>query len=97
MKGPARLDRQAFFDDPLIDALINSLTGLAMELGVVKERLDTLERALSAEGISAPELIEAFQPDKACEQARAMARARIINAALGPFKDRFAMQDVNRG
>lgn len=99
MTGPTRLPRQYFFDAPVVDAIVNSLTGLAMELSVVRERLDTLERALAKQGIAASDLIEDFEADAETKRARTQARLRIIRSTLDPLKEHFAKpgQEDERG
>ena len=92
MTAPPRLDKQYFFEDPLVDALINSITGLAMEISVVRERLDTLERALDDEGIPAATLIEKHDPDQGTKRARSEARLKIIKSALDPLGEHFSNQ-----
>jgi hypothetical protein len=90
MSDPARLDKQFFFDDEMVDVMLNALTGLAMELSVVRERLDTVERVLDSEGVATRDLIEAYMPDKAAHAERVEARMQLIRATLDPFKDHFA-------
>ena len=52
MEGPAQLKRKAkgqrptFFDDPDTDKLVSMLMGLAGEVSVMRDRMDTIERLL---------------------------------------------------
>ena len=55
MEGPAQLKRKAkgqrptFFDDPDTDKLVSMLMGLAGEVSVMRDRMDTIERLLGRE------------------------------------------------
>ncbi|MCS6946647.1 MAG: hypothetical protein NZM12_03425, partial [Steroidobacteraceae bacterium] len=57
--------RPYYFDDPAIDQLHAALLGLAGELAVAFDRIDTLERLLAERGVLTPEAIEQYQPDAA--------------------------------
>ena len=90
MTTPKRLDKQYFFEDPKMDIIINAITGLATELSVVRERLDTVERILDENGVVTQDLIETYKPGADVAKHRLQTRMAIINAALGPFKDHFS-------
>lgn len=90
MSHPKRLEKQYFFDDQMVDVVLNALTGLASELSVVQERLDTVERVLDENGVATRALIEGYEPDKAAAAERMGARMAILQATLDPFKAHFA-------
>ena len=90
MSRPERLEKQYFFDDPIIDAMLNSVTGLAMEVSVLRERLDTVERALNENGTVSREIIDSYEPDPAVSAERMKARMTIVQAVLDPFKECFS-------
>ncbi len=58
----ARGRRPQFTSDPLIDQLFAISVGLATELAVTRQRLDTLERVLSRTGQLERRQIESFEP-----------------------------------
>lgn len=90
MSKPKRLEKQYFFDDELVDVVLNALTGLASQLSVVQERLDTVERVLDEHGSATIEQIESYEPDKQAAAERMAARMAIVQAALDPFKAHFS-------
>ena len=57
MEGPAQLKRKAkgqrptFFDNPDTDKLVSMLMGLAGEVSVMRDRMDTVERLLGEKGL----------------------------------------------
>ncbi len=58
----ARGTRPQFTSDPLIDQLFAISVGLATELAVTRQRLDTLERILARSGQLDREQIERYEP-----------------------------------
>ena len=58
------------------------LTGLATELAVLRERLDTMELLLAHRGLLRPGDIDAFQPDAATEARRRAWREDYISRIL---------------
>lgn len=59
----ARGRRPQFTADPLIDQLFAITVGLATELAVARQRLDTLERVLARAGQLDRQQIESFEPN----------------------------------
>ena len=86
MKQPPRLEKQYFFDDEMIDVILNAFTDLTAEVSVIQERLDTVERVLDEHGVASRDLIEAYQPDPSAAAERAQARMQLIRATLDPFR-----------
>ena len=62
--------RPYFFDDPAVERVLNITMAIGMELAVVRERMDSLERILEAKGILTREEIEQYVPttEKIAEQ-----------------------------
>ena len=54
--------RPYFFDDPAVERVLNITMAIGMELGVARERVDTLERLLEEKGILTREEIENYTP-----------------------------------
>lgn len=62
--------RPQFFDDPSLDQMMTFLLELTTEVGVMRERLDTVERLLDDQGSVTRAAIEAYQPSPAVEAER---------------------------
>jgi len=90
MTTPKPLDKQHFFDQPVIDAMLNALTNLTMEVSVLRERLDTVERVMDEHGSVTRAQIEAYEASPSLAAARMKDRMALIQATLDPFKDCFA-------
>jgi len=90
MTKPPRLEKQHFFKEEFVDVIINVVTELTTELGVVKERLDTVERVLDEHGAATRELIEEYQPDKTAAAERAQARMKLVQTVLDPLRNHFS-------
>lgn len=74
--------RPHFFDDPDIDRMVAMLMGLAGEVSVLRDRLDTLERLLEARGGPGPDDIESYIPSEAVAAERARQRAQFLAEVL---------------
>lgn len=62
--------RPDFFDDPAIDQMMTFLLELMTEVSVMRERLDTVERLLDADGVVTRAAIEDYRADAAVEAER---------------------------
>lgn len=58
----AKGKRPYFFDDPAVERVLNITMAIGMELAVVRERMDSLERILEEKGILTREEIESYVP-----------------------------------
>ena len=90
MTKPTRLEKQHFFEEEFVDVIINVVTELTTELGVVKERLDTVERVLDKHGVVSRELIEEYEPSKTEALERAQARMKLVQTVLDPLRHHFS-------
>jgi len=54
--------RPYFFDDPAVERVLNITMAVGMEMAVVRERMDSLERILEEKGIMTREEIESYVP-----------------------------------
>lgn len=63
--------RPSFFEDPAIDQMMTFIVELTTEVGVMRERLDTVERLLDTHGSVTRAALEAYRPDAAVEAERA--------------------------
>ena len=64
--------------EPLAERLIHMFVGLATELAVTRERLDTLERLLAAQDVLARADVDAYQPDDAADAERKQWREEFL-------------------
>ena len=94
LKRKAKGERPYFFSDPSIDKLLAMLMGLAGEVSVLRDRLDTVERLAEQNRLFTRAEVEAYQPDEAALKERAERRAlflgeitRIIQAELEGMED----------
>ncbi len=84
MSEPIRLRRKAkgerpyFFEDPAVDKLLSMLMGLAGEVSVMRDRLDTVERIAEAKGLFLQSDIEAYEPSTEVLEARAARREEFL-------------------
>jgi hypothetical protein len=75
----ARGKRPAFYAAPGMDKAMSMILVLANEWSVMRDRLDTLERVLAANGVDAPAAIEAYQPDQAVLEEREARRQDFLS------------------
>ena len=94
LKRKAKGERPYFFTDPSIDKLLAMLMGLAGEVSVLRDRLDSVERLAEQNNVFTRTEIENYQPDEAALKERAERRAvflgevtRIIQAELEGMQD----------
>lgn len=78
--------RPAFFDDPAVDRLLSLTMALVAEVSVLRERQDTLERLLEAKGSLSRADIEAYAPDRAAGEERAIATKAYIARVMRGFQ-----------
>jgi hypothetical protein len=91
----AKGKRPAYFEDPAIDRLLSIVMALAGEVAVNRERLDTVERLLDANGTLSRADIEAFKPDRDAGYARGLATREYIARILrGVQQDMEALEEV---
>gem|GEM_PF-387244 len=74
--------RPDFFDDPAIDQMMTFLLELTTEVGVLRDRLDTVERLLDQHGSVTRAAIESFQPSPQLEDERNAWRAAYLKRVL---------------
>lgn len=75
--------RPYFFDDPAVERVLNITMAVSMELAVVRERVDTLERLLEEKGIMTREEINNYTPaNKQIETERQQWHSEYISRIL---------------
>jgi len=77
------------------DRLMGMVLALTSEMAVLRERIDTLERALAEAGALAEGAVEAFSPDAAAAAARDAMRQRLIAKIMKPVRDGAARDLAN--
>lgn len=88
MTEPAKLPKKAkgsrpyFFDDPAVDKAIAIVMGLAGEVSVMHDRLDTIERLLENNGTLSRSDIEGFEADTTVSAERDAWRDRFLDNVL---------------
>lgn len=70
--------RPYFFDDPAMDQMMTFLLELTTEVGVLRDRLDTVERLLDQHGSVTRAAIEGFQASQQLEDERNAWRAAYL-------------------
>ena len=74
--------RPYFLDNPEVERVMNITMAVAMEVGVMHERLDTIERLLAKKGILNATEIDTFEPNNEEVIARQLWHARYIARVL---------------
>lgn len=84
--GPGR----QYYDDPVIDNVMDALLELSAEVWTLRDRFSVLEQVLQGQGIDATALIEAHQPSDAMRAELAGARAAFVERVFAGFARRGA-------
>jgi hypothetical protein len=79
--GPGR----AYFDDVVIDNILDALLELSAAVWTYHDRVNVLEAVLAEKGIEVSEAIEAHLPDEAEIARRAAERAALVERVFGSF------------
>jgi len=82
LKRKARGERPYFFEDPSVDRVIAMVKGLAGEVAVLHDRLDTLERLVEQQGGVKRAAIDAYKPSAAVAAERAAWREGFLSEVL---------------
>lgn len=82
LKRKARGERPYFFDDPNVDKVVSMVMGLAGEVAVARDRLDTIERLLETKGLLKRAEIEAYEPTAVVMAERATWRESFLGEIL---------------
>lgn len=76
---------RVYFDDVVIDNILDSLLELSAAVWTHHDRVLVLEKILESKGISISDEIEAHLPDEAELAARADARVAFVDQVFGAF------------
>jgi hypothetical protein len=89
----AKGKRPDYFDDPATDRLMSIVLALVAEVSVLRQRHDTVERLLEANGTLRREDIESYAPDRDSARERGLeTRAYIARVMRGVTQAMEAMQ-----
>ncbi len=92
----AKGKRPAYFADPAVDRVLSIVMALAGEVSVLRERLDTIERLLDANGSISRDDIETYEPDHSAGAERGLAtQAYIARIMRGVQQDMEALSELN--
>ncbi|MEO8838868.1 MAG: hypothetical protein ABI351_09150 [Herbaspirillum sp.] len=78
----ARGSRPYFFEDTAVDKVIAMVMGLAGEVSVMADRVDTLERLLAEKGTLDLAQIEAYRPSVAVSDVRDSRRDMMLSNVM---------------
>ncbi len=74
----AKGERPFFFDNPDVDKLLSMLMGLAGEVSVMRDRMDTIEQLAAERNLFTADDIEAYKPSAEVMQQRAARRQEML-------------------
>lgn len=72
-----------FFNDPMIDKLLEIVILLGGEIWTNRDRQMVMEHLLATEGVVTPDLIETFKPDEEFEQRSEELRLQFSHRIFG--------------
>ena len=81
INGPGR----KYFDDVMIDNLMDAVVEMSAVLWTVRDRQIVLEKVLAEKGIDASKLIESYLPDISEKAARAAERDDMVKSIFSGF------------
>jgi hypothetical protein len=88
--------RPTYFDDPAIDRTLSIVMALVAEVSVMRERMDTIERLLEAQGSITRADIEGYIPDRVAGNERGLlAKAYIARIMRGVQQDMEALAELD--
>ena len=82
LKRKAKGERPYFFDDPNVDKVVSMVMGLAGEVAVARDRLDTIERLLERKGLLTRNDIETYKPTSDVTAERSAWRETYLSEIL---------------
>ncbi|MEL7518291.1 MAG: hypothetical protein AAFN48_04990 [Pseudomonadota bacterium] len=82
----AKGKRPEYFDEPAVDRLYSVVFAIAAELSALRERQDTVERLLDANGTISREDIKSYKPDRQASEERGLATRACISRIMRGFQ-----------
>ena len=84
---PERLARPNQLTTLTQDQLVAALLRLTMEISVLRDRVDTQERLLVANGIVAADAVETYEPDADVQAQRMRTRTELIERLFADLSE----------
>lgn len=78
------------------DRMVGMIVALTAQVAAMRERIDTLEALLEANGTLPPQAVELFVADQAASIRRDGLRADLISKVLQPVRDAVAREAQHR-
>jgi len=91
----AKGKRPEYFEDPALDRLYSTVFALAAEVSALRERQDTIERLLDANGVLKREDIEAYEPDREEGEERGLATRAYVSRIMRGFQQHVEAMESN--
>ena len=91
----AKGKRPDYFDDPGLDRLYSMVLAMAAELSALRERNDTVERLLEANGTLRRDDIQAFVPDRAVADERGLATRAYVSRIMRGFQQELEAMETD--
>lgn len=91
--------RPRFFEDRGVDQMMSAVLGIAQELSVLRDRVDSIERLLDQKGSLTRAELEAWRPDAAAEAERQQRRADYLQRIFRAIRHeagQYASADAER-
>lgn len=82
LQPKAKGERPYFFDDTAVDKVVAIVTGLAGEVAVMRDRVDTIECLLESKGLVTRSDIEHYEAPTKVHDERAAWRAAFLGVVL---------------
>ena len=82
----AKGKRPEYFDEPALDRLYSVVFALAAEVSTLRERNDTIERLLDANGAVSRDDIESYVPDRKAGEERGLETRAYISRIMRGFQ-----------
>lgn len=94
LQQKAKGQRPSYFEDPAVDRLLSITLAMAGELGVLRDRVDTVERLLAAGQTVTPEAVDAYMPTEEVRAARDAWRETYLSVVLKAIHDDRALLEA---
>ncbi|MEM7665535.1 MAG: hypothetical protein AAF250_06730 [Pseudomonadota bacterium] len=82
----AKGKRPEYFEDPALDRLYSTVFAMAAEVSALRERQDTIERLLDANGVVKREDIERYEPTREAADERGLATRAYVARIMRGFQ-----------
>jgi len=87
--------RPEYFEDPALDRLYSAVFALVAEVSALRERQDTVERLLEANGVVTRGDIERYEPDRAAGEERGLATRAYVSRIMRGFQQQVEAMEAS--